>query len=117
MENIKTRSRPASDTQWAIHAPCLETIFPMMRKKKPTKDYNPKAIPSEKSQWAYWMQAIEPCDPAIDEAFPGYHPLWVQRSQRLSASGNQFKYFRQHLLCITQKQCAAYAYLIAKQSL
>jgi hypothetical protein len=76
--------------------------------KRPPKGYNPKAVPSEKSQWAYWMQAIEPRDPAIDKAFPGYHPLWVQRSQRLSASGEQFKYFRQHLLCITQKQCAAY---------
>lgn len=76
--------------------------------KKPPKGYNPKATPSEKSLWAYWMQAIEPNNSAIDAAFPGYHPLWVQRSQRLTVSGEQFKFFRQYLLGISQKQCAAY---------
>ena len=73
---------------------------------KPSKPLAP--YPSEKSQWAYWMQAIEPTDPAIQEAFPGYHPLWIQRSQRLAVSGVQFAYFRKHLLAITQKQCASY---------
>lgn len=66
------------------------------------------AYPSEKSQWAYWMQAIEPTDPAINEAFPGFHPIWVQESQRLHVTGEQFQYFRKYLLAISQKQCAAY---------
>lgn len=68
----------------------------------------PDVHPGDKSQWSYWMQAIEPTDPAINEAFPGYHPLWVQRSQRLTVSGEQFQFFRKYLLAITQKQCAAY---------
>ncbi len=72
------------------------------------RNKKPQAYPSNESQWAYWMQAIEPADRALNEAFPGYHPLWVQQSQRLAVSGEQFKYFRQQLLSITQKQCAAY---------
>lgn len=65
--------------------------------------------PSDKSLWAYFMQGMEePSDTAINEAFPGHHPLWVQDSQKLKVSGERFKYFRQHLLNITQQQCAAY---------
>jgi DNA-binding transcriptional regulator YiaG len=74
-----------------------------VKPKKPKASY-----PSEKSRWAYWMQAIEPDHPAINAAFPEYHPLWIQHSQRLQVTGEQFQFFRKHLLAITQKQSAAY---------
>lgn len=76
--------------------------------KRHTKK-KPHPYPNDKTLWAYFMQGMEePTDTAINEAFPGYHPLWVQHSQRRKVSGEQLKYFRQHLLQITQRQCAAY---------
>lgn len=74
------------------------------RKTKKAK----KAGPSEKTSWAYWMQAIEPTDPAINATFPGYHPMWVQHSQRLVVGAENFKSIRRHFLNITQTQAAAY---------
>lgn len=64
--------------------------------------------PSNKTRWAYWMQAIEPTAPEIDAAFPGYHPLWVQSSQRLTIAPENFRHLRRHCLNITQTQAAAY---------
>jgi transcriptional regulator with XRE-family HTH domain len=54
------------------------------------------------------MQAIEPLDKEINEAFPGYHPQWVMQSQRMTITPENFCYLRQSLLCISQEQCAAY---------
>jgi hypothetical protein len=68
----------------------------------------PARGPSDKTRWAYWMQAIEPTDPAVDDAFPGYHPLWVQQSQRLTVGPINLKHLRRHCLAITQAQAAAY---------
>ncbi len=63
---------------------------------------------SDKTRWAYWMQAIEPTDPAVNAAFPGYHPLWVQRSQKIAPGPDNLKHLRRHCLNITQAQAAAY---------
>ncbi|MDP2833674.1 MAG: hypothetical protein Q8Q28_10395 [Pseudomonadota bacterium] len=63
---------------------------------------------SEKTQWSYWMQAIEPTDPDIEQAFPGYHPLWVQQSQKLTVGPVNLKHLRRHCLNVTQAQVAAY---------
>lgn len=64
--------------------------------------------PSNKTRWAYWMQAIEPTDEAINRAFPEYHPLWVQHSRRLTVASENFKYLRKYCINITQAQAAAY---------
>jgi hypothetical protein len=75
-----------------------------------TKKHKPKATscPSEKSRWAYWMQAIEPTSKTIDSAFPGYHPLWVQHSQRIAITPASFTYMRRDLLGLSQVKTAAY---------
>lgn len=61
----------------------------------------------EKTRWAYYMQAIEPTSEEINKAFPGYHPQWVQMSQRYSISAESFKALRLSL-GLTVTQCAAY---------
>ncbi|WP_147072343.1 helix-turn-helix domain-containing protein [Sulfuriferula plumbiphila] len=66
------------------------------------------ACPSNRTSWAYWMQAIEPKSEAINRAFPGYHPLWVMQSQRMNVTPEHFLWLRKHLLNITQHQAAAY---------
>lgn len=62
---------------------------------------------SEKTRWAYWMQAIEPTSEAISKAFPDYHPQWVQLSQRYTIAAESFKGLRMSL-GMTVTQCAAY---------
>ncbi|KAF0102938.1 MAG: hypothetical protein FD187_1775 [bacterium] len=64
--------------------------------------------PSDKTRWAYWMQAIEPTNPAIEEAFPGYHPLWVQESQRIHVTPKSFHHLRRSCLNVTRSKVAAY---------
>lgn len=54
------------------------------------------------------MQAIEPTSKTIDPAFPGYHPLWVQDSQRLAITPSSFTYMRRDMLNISQAKIAAY---------
>jgi len=54
------------------------------------------------------MQAIEPISKPLDRAFPGYHPLWVQNSQRIAITPTSFKYMRRDMLHISQAQVAAY---------
>lgn len=76
--------------------------------RKANKPRKPLTGPSVKTRWAYWMQAIEPTDPAIEDAFPGYHPLWVQQSQKLTVGPDNLKHLRRHCLAITQAQAAAY---------
>lgn len=68
----------------------------------------PKPYPNEMTRWAYYMQAIEPTSKKINEAWPEYHPLWVQQSQRITPGAKQFTYMRQYMLEMTIKQCAAY---------
>lgn len=63
--------------------------------------------PSDKTRWAYMMQAIEPTSEAINRAFPGYHPQWVQQSQQLTIGAANFRHLRK-LLGMTQIQCAGY---------
>lgn len=62
---------------------------------------------SEKTRWAYAMQAIEPISEDLNRAFPGYHPMWVQMSQRYTIAGETFKIMR-WWLGMTPEQCAAY---------
>lgn len=62
---------------------------------------------SEKTRWAYHMQAIEPTSEALNRAFPDYHPQWVQMSQRYNISPESFKGLRLSL-GMTVTQCAAY---------
>lgn len=64
-------------------------------------------LPSQKTRWAYWMQAIEPTSKELNEAFPDYHPQWVQMSQSINISPVMFKALREGL-GISQVQCAAY---------
>lgn len=70
------------------------------KKKKHTQ-------PSEKTRWAYWMQAIEPTSEAINKAFPDYHPQWVQMSQRFTIKPESFVAMRKSL-GLSCEQCAAY---------
>lgn len=75
-----------------------------------SKKRKPKAPPclSDKTRWSYWMQAIEPTSKAIEKAFPGYHPLWVQDSQRTAISKEQFQHLRKNMLVLNQAKTAAY---------
>ena len=75
-----------------------------------TRKHKPKATscPSDKTRWAYWMQAIEPTSKAIDQAFPGYHPLWVQHSQRMTIAPANFLHLRRDMLGLSQTKTAAY---------
>jgi transcriptional regulator with XRE-family HTH domain len=66
-----------------------------------------RSNPSEKTRWAYYMQAIEPKSEEINKAFPGYHPQWVQMSQRFTIAPEYFKSLRL-LLGMSVIQCAAY---------
>lgn len=75
--------------------------------KNTTKQKKTHTLPSEKTQWAYWMQAIEPISKELNKAFPDYHPQWVQMSQRYTISADNFKGLRQSLR-MTVTQCAAY---------
>lgn len=63
---------------------------------------------TEKTRWAYYMQAIEPRDQALLRAFPDYHPMWVIQSQDMQVTGARFKYLREILLGMSINQCAAY---------
>ncbi len=71
------------------------------------KRKNIAPAPSEKSRWAYFMQAIEPKDEAINRAFPGYHPQWIVQSQAITIAGKNFHWMR-HGMGLTVEQCAAY---------
>lgn len=74
---------------------------------KKSRKNNMRNQPSDKTRWAYWMQAIEPTSEEINEAFPGYHPQWVRLSQLRQVTGQNFKGMRD-ILQITPEQCAAY---------
>lgn len=63
--------------------------------------------PSEKTRWAYCMQAIEPTSETINKMFPGYHPQWIQQSQRLTIGAANFISLRK-ALGMSREQCAAY---------
>jgi DNA-binding transcriptional regulator YiaG len=75
--------------------------------KNTTRKKNPHNLPSEKTRWAYWMQAIEPKSEAINKAFPDYHPQWVQLSQKITVSPENFIAIRK-TLGMSRKQCAAF---------
>ena len=62
---------------------------------------------SEKSRWAYFMQAIEPKSEAINKAFADYHPQWVQLSQKVTITPEGFTFLRL-ALGMSTVQCAAY---------
>lgn len=63
---------------------------------------------SDKTIWAYHMQAIEPRDLKIIQAFPDYHPMWLIQSQEMPVTGARFKYMRETLLGMSVNECAAY---------
>ncbi len=71
------------------------------------KRKNIPPAPSNKTRWAYYMQAIEPKDEAINRAFPGYHPQWVAMSQAMNITGENFRWMRLNL-GLAIKQCGAY---------
>lgn len=88
------------------------------RKTRKNIRAKPKAkgagYPTEKTRWAYWMRAIEPTSPAINAAWPGYHPLWVMDSQKKVVGAADFRVLRESLLQISREQCAAYLRVIPK---
>ena len=71
------------------------------------KSPSPTRYPSKESHWSYWMQAIEPGDKAINEAFTDFHPQFVIQSQREDVSPEMFIY-RRLQLGMNTKQCAAF---------
>lgn len=73
--------------------------------QKKRKNISP--APSKKTRWAYYMQAIEPKDEAINKAFPGYHPQWLVMSQAIAIAGENFHWIRRNL-GLTVEQCGAY---------
>ncbi|OGS94743.1 MAG: hypothetical protein A3H31_02730 [Gallionellales bacterium RIFCSPLOWO2_02_FULL_57_47] len=75
--------------------------------KNTTKQKKKHKRPSDKTSWAYFMQAIEPTSEAINKAFPDYHPQWLQLSQQLTIGPDNFKNLRRSL-GLTVTQCAAY---------
>lgn len=79
----------------------------MKNSTAPKKHKNISPTPSKKTRWAYYMQAIEPKDEALNRAFPGYHPQWVAQSQAITIAGVNFHWMR-HGMGLTVEQCAAY---------
>ena len=75
--------------------------------KKKTHPKKSRPYPSNETRRAYWMQAIEPISAELNKAFPGYHPQWVQMSQRFDISPEMFASFREALY-MTREQCAAF---------
>lgn len=75
--------------------------------KNTTKKKKARNSPSKLSRWAYMMQAIEPCSAEINEAFPDYHPQWLQTSQVCTVSAESFRLML-ILLSLSESQCAAY---------
>lgn len=75
--------------------------------KNTTSKEKTHTLPSEKTRWAYWMQAIEPTSENLNKAFPDFHPQWVQMSQRFVISGEVFRSMRL-ALNMNPGQCAAY---------
>jgi DNA-binding transcriptional regulator YiaG len=75
--------------------------------KNTTKQKKLHKRPSDKTRWAYFMQAIEPKSEEINKAFPDYHPQWLQLSQQLTIGPENFKNMRRSL-GLTVTQCAAY---------
>lgn len=75
--------------------------------KNTTSKEKMHTLPSEKTRWAYWMQAIEPISEDLNRAFPDYHSMWVQMSQRFVISGEVFRSMR-WALNMNPEQCAAY---------
>lgn len=65
-------------------------------------------IPSKKSTWAYYMQAIEPRSEPISRAFPGHHPQWIMQSQKLTPGRENFIMLRRYVLGASVDQVAAY---------
>jgi DNA-binding transcriptional regulator YiaG len=64
-------------------------------------------LPSQKTCWAYFMQAIEPKSEALNKAFPDFHPQWVSMSQVMNVAPENFTYLRR-AMGMTTSQCAAY---------
>jgi DNA-binding transcriptional regulator YiaG len=83
------------------------TLIGKAEMKNTTKKSKRRSQPSQKTRWAYWMQAIEPTSKAINEAFPDYHPQWVQMSQKLTIAPANFVALRE-ILGLNRAQCAAY---------
>lgn len=75
--------------------------------KNTTKQKKMHKQPSDKTSWAYHMQAIEPKSEEINKAFPDYHPQWLQLSQQLTIGSENFQSLRRSL-GLTITQCAAY---------
>lgn len=71
------------------------------------KRKNISSAPSKKTRWAYFMQAIEPKDEALNKAFPGYHPQWIAQSQNIAIAGENFRWMRR-CMGLSVEQCAAY---------
>ncbi len=75
--------------------------------KNTTSKKNLHPYPSNKTSWAYYMQAIEPKSETINNAFPSYHPQWLQMSQMMTIGAENFMLLRL-MLGMSLKQCAAY---------
>jgi DNA-binding transcriptional regulator YiaG len=63
--------------------------------------------PSDKTRWAYMMEAVEPKSELINKMFPDYHPQWVRMSQKMTIGGANFMMLRL-AMGMTIEQCAAY---------
>lgn len=75
--------------------------------KNTTKKTKLRNRASQKTNWAYWMQAIEPKSEALNNAFPDFHPQWVQMSQQVEITPPAFVFVRK-TLGMNPEQCAAY---------
>lgn len=74
---------------------------------KKTRKNNRRNYPSDKSRWAYMMQAIEPNNSAINATFPDFHPQWLQMSQLYRVAPDLFIALRKNT-GMNIEQCAAY---------
>jgi len=105
LENAARRDRQATDAQL--------TLIGKADMKNTTKKRKLHRQPSNKTQWAYWMQAIEPRSEKLNEAFPDFHPQWVQMSQQVDISPEAFVFIRK-ALGMNLEQCAAYLRVSAR---
>jgi DNA-binding transcriptional regulator YiaG len=104
LDNAARRTPPSTGAQLTLIG---KADMKNTTKRKKLAKRTKARYPSKESRWAYYMQAIEPKSEAINREFPGYHPQWLQLSQKFEISPALFKIMRESL-GLSVRQCAAY---------
>lgn len=98
-----TMNHKLGDGNMTIQSSIQKDKTKALTNKKPRPCY-----PNKATLHSYMMQALEPDNAAINNAFGEFHPKWVVNSHKTKCNGETLKYWRVHLLKLTQAKMAAY---------